>query len=102
MNDKPKLTQVLESILTQAMHTTHTPVKRHLKSGLQLTLTADAFSVTLILQRNNSLPSDTEIKTILKYWPYFTGEVAVTELHYNGKPALRLEIKAPQEVAKYL
>lgn len=102
MNAKPKLTEILESMLSQAMQSAHVPVKRNLKSGLRMTLTADAFGVTLILQRDDTLPSDTEIKTILKYWPYFPGEVAVTELRYDSKPALKLQIKAPQDVFKYV
>lgn len=102
MKPKSKLTELLESMLERAMQTTHIPIKRNLKSGLKLTLTADAHGVTLIMQRDSTLPSDTEIKTVLKYWPYYTGEVSVSEIHYDGRPALKLEIKAPQEVAKYL
>lgn len=102
MNDKPVLTRILEEIITKAIHNPHVPVKKNLKNGLRMTLTADTLGITLYLQGDDVLPSDNEIKTILKYFPYYTGEVPVTELHYDGKPSLRLEIKTPQEVAKYL
>jgi len=102
MNEKPRLTQILEDMLSQSMQRQGTPYKRNLKSGLALTVRASISGVTLIMQRADSLPTNTEIRTILKYFPYRTGEVPVTEFHYDGKLALRLDIKAPQEIAKFL
>lgn len=90
---KSKLTELLESMIYNATQQAHVEIKRNLKSGLQLTMTADAMGITLIMQRENTLPSDTEIKTILKYWPYYTGEVPVTKTIYNGRDALKASIK---------
>lgn len=102
MNEKSKLTSLLESMLNQSMQRQGAPIIRTLNNGLHLTMRASISGVTLIMQRADTMPSDVEIKTILKYFPYFTGEVPVTEFHYDGKPALRLDIKDPREVAKYL
>jgi hypothetical protein len=96
-NQKKPLTLLIESMISAALNNPHRPVKRSLKSGLYMTMTASSLGIDLFLHREGTFPSDTEIKTILKYWPYFTGDVPVTKIHLGEKPGLRLSIKTPTQ-----
>ena len=82
------LTYLIQKLLEQAAQQKHIPVKRTLKSGLEIVLSMDASDVNLIIYRNDTAPSDNELRTLLKYWPYYTGEVRVRNIVYNGRPAL--------------
>lgn len=84
-------------MLYQAGTRAQVPVKRALQSGLHIEITATAKGYVLIITRDEPGPGENEMHTILKHWPYFTGQVEYRKSIHDRRPALIAEAPKQQE-----
>lgn len=94
-----KLQDLLTQMYNAAYQRSAVAQKRKLKHGLHISLTCFPQEVILTISRDAMSPSIREWKTVLKNFPYFTGEIYPTQIVDNdGRAALTGKIPPRQKV----
>lgn len=89
MGNPDFLRVMCQSLYNQASMKPGTMFKYELARGLSLHVAVEDHMVKLLLSRAAVYPSDAELKTVLKYWPWPVKDVTPERLEHNNRYYLR-------------
>lgn len=89
---KSRLEYILADMISAANNRQHFPIKHMLRNGLYIEIISDPSSLSLYIYRHDGPPSDLEMRTVLKHFPYKIGETRYRETLYKNRNALVADI----------
>lgn len=89
-----KLTDILDDLIARVDKDPEYPARAVLQRGLWVVVASEKSAYQLVLSRKGEGPSEQEMQTVLKFWPYTLPEKPAVHdgVYGDGWPALECRI----------